>query len=703
MRLISKILVLLMLSVFVIMITVGLFIRRETKKIVTMEVDHQLQQNIGFIETLIKKEAEFTEKSIVIHTHHPAIGKALHQQKSGGVNRVLNDLVSIYPYYHYVLIVTLGGEIFATNTIDGKGGVIKGEQLLGQNFKDNPLFVTTQADRMVKGAPGRDPFLSILGIDKQLSQWFLCPVIQGGELVGWAVFAYDWKDNMERQLAQIEKHLQDVGFPVTEVLITDDQEKILVDLHNMEKTVFRPSPQKIWHKESIAANLNIIISGDRAKLLAGVARTEYLLIILVFSSSLFMVSALYFLLDRILLKRILGIHSGVQELERGHFSFRLADMGTDELGELSHSLNEMATSIEVNELAPGALIKVGSDSLITLINTRAEQLFGYTRLELIGRSIEKLIPAEYQEENHCSVITFFQKSLEKKPNVDGQFFALHKGGRCFPVEMTLSHRNSAEGLFVIAMIEDISERKEREQIIANKNEALEKSNKELEQFAFIASHDLREPLRKVRTFGEMLRSDIGENLSERGELFLGFMESATKRMDHLLSSLLAFSRVTSTNTAFEAVDLGQIVEDVKTDLELILEDCGGTVICQNLPVVEGDGSQLRQLFQNLIGNGLKYRKDDVSPIITIEAECNTSCQVSVRDNGIGFEPQYSEKIFEVFQRLHSHDDYQGTGIGLAICRRIVERHGGSISASGRPNEGAEFTFSVPRHQNKETS
>jgi len=226
--------------------------------------------------------------------------------------------------------------------------------------------------------------------------------------------------------------------------------------------------------------------------------------------------------------------------------------------------------------------------------------------------------------------------------------------------------------------------------------ALRNTNDELSQFAFVASHDLREPLRKVKTFGGMLRAEVKDGLSERGDHFLNFMESAVIRMESLLSSLLAYSRVYSKEKTVEEVDLNALFKDVCADLELQIKDVDGKVEVDSLPTLEGDPAQLRQLFQNLISNSLNYHRHDVPPLIRI-VNCSTPKErsIAVKDNGIGFEKVYAEKIFEVFQRLHGRDEYPGTGIGLAICRKIAERHSGRIFAESVLGQGSVFTVVFP--------
>jgi signal transduction histidine kinase len=242
--------------------------------------------------------------------------------------------------------------------------------------------------------------------------------------------------------------------------------------------------------------------------------------------------------------------------------------------------------------------------------------------------------------------------------------------------------------------------------LATTNETLERrarelahSNAELEQFASIASHDLQEPLRKVRTFTEQVAAIDSERLSERGREYLGRANRAAERMQRLIQDLLSFSRVTTQARPFAPVDLREVIRETLEDLSVEVERAGASIHVGALPTISADPLQMRQLLQNLISNALKFRRDGVTPEITVEsAVSGGSVRLSVRDNGIGFEPRYSGRIFRVFERLHGRNAYPGTGIGLALCRKIAERHDGDIVAEGQPGVGATFTVTLPVHQ-----
>jgi signal transduction histidine kinase len=231
---------------------------------------------------------------------------------------------------------------------------------------------------------------------------------------------------------------------------------------------------------------------------------------------------------------------------------------------------------------------------------------------------------------------------------------------------------------------------------------LQGSNRELQDFAFVASHDLQEPLRKIQTLGDMLREEFGKSLDPDALDYLDRMQKAAHRMQALIRDLLEFSRISSRDRRFSSVDLATVVAEALSDLEVRLVESDARVAIEDLPVIDADPLQMRQLFLNVIGNALKFAKTAEPPHIEIRGRVGSPregfCEILIKDNGVGFDERYAERIFNVFQRLHGQSVYEGTGIGLAICRRIVERHGGTIAARSTPRVGSEFVITLPIRQ-----
>lgn len=263
------------------------------------------------------------------------------------------------------------------------------------------------------------------------------------------------------------------------------------------------------------------------------------------------------------------------------------------------------------------------------------------------------------------------------------------------------------------MAQEISERRRVERALELKTKELSRSNSELEQFAYIVSHDLQEPLRKVMAFGDRLLDKCGETISNDGKEYITRMQNASQRMKTLITDLLVFSRLRTKAQPFTQVDLAKVAREVLSDLEIKIEQTGGTVKLGDLPTIDADPLQMRQLFQNLIGNALKFHRKGESPVVDVQV-CMLDnqedgsvgnghavlCQITFEDNGIGFDEKYADRIFGVFQRLHGRDEYEGTGIGLSICQKIVERHEGTIKAKSATGKGAKFIITLPVKQSK---
>jgi light-regulated signal transduction histidine kinase (bacteriophytochrome) len=292
---------------------------------------------------------------------------------------------------------------------------------------------------------------------------------------------------------------------------------------------------------------------------------------------------------------------------------------------------------------------------------------------------------------------------------------LNKDGKQIDVSITISSIRDAQGkiIGVSTSARDIGERKQAEEQLKALTADLERSNRELQDFASVASHDLQEPLRKIQTFADDLVVNSGA-LDDDNRETLHRMQKAAGRMQGLINDLLALSRVTSKARPSSPVDLKDLAREVLIDLEGRIEETGGRVEVGEIPTIDAEPLQMRQLLQNLIGNALKFHPPGRTPIVNVHGElingdqrppgsgdapAPTLCQITVEDNGIGFDEKYVDRIFAMFQRLHSRSEYEGTGIGLAICRKIAEHHGGQITARSVPGQGSTFIVTIPANQN----
>jgi PAS domain S-box-containing protein len=350
---------------------------------------------------------------------------------------------------------------------------------------------------------------------------------------------------------------------------------------------------------------------------------------------------------------------------------------------------------EILETMADALFVLDAEGCIRVVNGAARALLGYSQSDLLGRSIDKL-----EVMSGDATISRTLRELTRRGAIrDQERLLRHKDGQAIDVSISISpvsEANVQEGAVVIAR--DIRERKRAEEDLHSAMHRLEQSNRELEDFAYVASHDLQEPLRKIQAFGDRLKSKHAEELAPQARDYIDRMQSAAKRMQILINDLLSFSRITTKAQPFVNVDLGQIAREVAHDLELRAHEAGGEIVIGALPSLDADPLQMRQLLQNLASNALKFHRDGVPPRVEISGELRDGeALIEVADNGIGFEEKYADRIFTMFERLHGRGTYEGTGIGLAICRKIAQRHGGEIAARSIPGEGSTFIITLPIH------
>jgi PAS domain S-box-containing protein len=353
------------------------------------------------------------------------------------------------------------------------------------------------------------------------------------------------------------------------------------------------------------------------------------------------------------------------------------------------------------EAAPDAMVVVNPGGEIVLLNVQAEKQFGYSRDELVGQKVKNIIPEGFAERLVADALRSAEDALAQQIGTGIELTARRKNGSNFPIELMLSPLESAEGILVTAAIRDITTRKKAEANLLDKVEELNRSNEELGQFAYIASHDLQEPLRMVASYTQLLSRRYKGKLDADADEFIAFAVDGASRMQRLIQDLLTYSRVGTKGQDMLDVSSEDALQQALINLRGAIEDSGALVTHDPLPAVLADEMQLVQLFQNLVGNAIKYQSPGI-PKVHISAARNGSNKwlFSVKDNGFGIDPQYFEKIFGMFQRLHKREEFAGTGIGLAICKKIVERHGGSISVESEPGNGSTFQFALAGGERK---
>lgn len=372
--------------------------------------------------------------------------------------------------------------------------------------------------------------------------------------------------------------------------------------------------------------------------------------------------------------------------------------------ELAAAASEARTRDAIIESIPQAFALYDADDLLVTWNTRFLALYPQLADQIVtGRAYVDIVRAE------------LQRGIDPLPDGVEPKFRLYERLAQHHLANYTAERRLPDGRWILVnehrtedggtviLHTDISELKEREA-------ALARSNRELETFASIASHDLQEPLRKIDAFGDRLKRRYYDTLGDDGRMYVERMQSAVGRMRSLIEDLLDYSRVTTKAKPFDRVRLDEVLEEVKSDLQVAIETSTAVIEAVSLPMIDADRTQMRQLLQNIVANAIKFRKPDVAPVIGIDcklvaseraaagAESGERVRIRIADNGIGFEMKYAERIFGIFQRLHNRAEYEGTGVGLATCRKIVERHKGTLTVESEPDVGTTFTIEMPTRQ-----
>ncbi|MGA2899640.1 MAG: PAS domain S-box protein [Candidatus Acidiferrales bacterium] len=352
------------------------------------------------------------------------------------------------------------------------------------------------------------------------------------------------------------------------------------------------------------------------------------------------------------------------------------------------------------EAAPDAMVVVNQGGEIVLLNVQAEKQFGYRRDELLGQKVKNIIPEGFAERLIADGTRTAAEALAQQIGTGIELIGRRKDGTEFPIEIMLSPLESPEGVLVTAAVRDITERKSSEQHLVKTVAELKRSNDELQQFAYVASHDLQEPLRMVASYTQLLAERYKGRLDSDADEFIAYAVDGSNRMQVLIQDLLAYSRAGTNGKALREIPSENALKEALVNLRATIQESGAIVTHDPLPLITTDGTQLAQIFQNLIGNAIKYRGAAV-PNVHISAVKNGNEWIfSIRDNGLGIDPQYFDRIFVLFQRLHGQAEFKGTGIGLAICKKMLERLGGRIWVESQPEKGSTFHFALPEKDGK---
>jgi len=366
------------------------------------------------------------------------------------------------------------------------------------------------------------------------------------------------------------------------------------------------------------------------------------------------------------------------------------------MGGSNLSSGEETTRLIINS-ALDAIVCIDTKGCITIWNPQAEKVFGWTEEEIKGQPLTNtIIPPQYRALHLAGMERYLKTGQHVVLNKLVELTALHRSGKEFPIELTIVPMRQKEHEFFCAFIRDITDRREAEARQNQYAEDLKQKNTELEQFAYVASHDLQEPLRTVSGFVELLRRHYKDNADENVDKYINYITDASDRMRKLVQDLLDYSRL-GKQRILETIDCNEVVQNVLSDLTMAIQESQAIVHVDPLPVISGYPTEIKQLFQNLLSNSLKFRKPGEPPVIKVSVTAKEDLWLfSVTDNGIGIEEKYWTRIFVIFQRLHTKAEYQGTGIGLAHCKKIAELHNGKIWLDSIPGKGSTFYFTVKK-------
>jgi len=573
------------------------------KEVVIDQINKTANANLSsFQNELISFKKKLILASEII-SKDKAVSKSLDLQSSRGINRKLNDLSIIFPFYHYILLTETNFEVFASSTKDENGNIYLGEELLGLNIQKHPMYKHNSEDSTYMSSVAIDPFLEKIEKKAMLAQWQISPIVSYGKHIGWLVCSFNWQREISKFIKTSKKHLIYDGIPVLDLTINETSVKNKVQNDN----------ELVRSKIISFGDLkySITITFDKTILLKPIDELLNKTIIIFVISYFILLTIIYLTLNKFLLSRIETLTNATREFKKGNLDFRMENIQDDELGVLGLTMNSMAQDIQ-NKLSE---IEEARDSLEIKIKDRTKKIES-SRIEL------------------------------------------------------------------------------------------ERSNQELDEFAFIASHDLKAPLRNIENYSNFLIEDYSDSLDDDGIEYLNSISRLTAKMSELLSNLLYYSRVGRSKYAIKKTNLNDVIDEIKDSISTLIKEQNISIIIENpLPIIHCDKTRITEVYRNLIMNSIKYNNSD-HKIIELGVKKSTEKEQSflngvnldvyyVKDNGIGIHEKHIDLVFKIFKRLNNKEKYgEGTGAGLTIIKKILKRHNGEIWAKSKFGEGATFNFTI---------
>ncbi len=753
MRIVSKVVLLVSLSVLIVMAVVGWVAFQQSKEALHREIDNLLTSNLDSAATDIDENSSDTKKTSEIIARNPAISRALFLDVSIGVNQILNQMLEIYPFYNYIMIVTLDGDVFAVTTIDKHGNKISGEELLGLNVKA-PIFLERPiAPQTVVGDPTPDPYLSLLGIKPKISQWFVTPVFKGKAQLGWVLLSYDWQDELAALLASVRRELVAVDNPVIHVALVNEKGEVFAEPHFSNRKLIR-SPDVVWKEKQLSfgkANMKLVIVSDRTKINEPLIRMRNSFVGLIVVSSIFLMGILYFILKRTFLEKLKLIHEGSKAFMSGDLSYRLPPIGRDELGLLASTFNEMGQSLqdashklELRVERRTAELKIANEKLLLEIaqhrqtaeelkeseekyriifskekdcialidpdtfeildaNEASETLWGYSRQELLGMNTLDLTI----EPESCRESIYTLSSLKGGAIVAGRH--KKKNGEIVHVEISAVPITLKGRTLICQIVRDVSDRLRAEREKQELQAQLFQSQKTLALGTLVGgiAHDFNNMLQVIIGYCDLLLTRV--NVDKSANKDLQTIIKTAKGGADLVKKLLLFGKEAPIRRA--SLDLNDQIRQLlvlmpgalpqKIDLQIDLT---------NEPtVIHADPNQMDQMVMNLAVNAAEAMPDGgqleiATKIVRLDDEyCRFHHGVKpgkyvglhVSDNGRGMDAGTLSRIFEPFFSTKERGSTRGTGLGLSVVQGIVEKHGGHITCESEPGKGTEFRIYFP--------